>query len=218
MCPLKSSSVPCTTHVHTHRATKAPAHALSTTCRWGHQQQGQLLKQMRCWSLGALVRRETWRILHIRQRPEAASWTMLLHDISNTGAKIHSQKAFSTPPSAYLCRSWVPRGKSALFYYFRFFSFSQASLRDSVSKVSDYDEGYWYSLYHLQLPNVTTQNFSQVPFSLLQSMINTWCFQRIPSLHLLFCFHIFLLVYFVVFLKLLCYLGTKKKFRFMEVF
>lgn len=123
MC-VPSSSVPCTTHPHTRTAPKAPAHALSTICRWGHKEQGQLLDPRKCWSLSALVIRETCRVLHIRFRAEAASWTMLLHEISNTGAKIHSQKASSTLPSAYSCRSWVPRGKSTLFDRKRVFSHS----------------------------------------------------------------------------------------------
>lgn len=46
---------------------------------------------------------------------------MLLYDISNTGTKIHSQKA-STPPSAYSCRNWVPRGKTLYFTGKEFFS------------------------------------------------------------------------------------------------
>lgn len=53
---------------------------------------------------------------------EAASWTVLLHDISNTGAEILSQKASSTPPSTYSNTSWVPRVKSTIFCRKRVFS------------------------------------------------------------------------------------------------
>lgn len=135
--------------------TEAPVQALSTMFGWGHKQQGQLLKQLKCSFVGALVD----RVLHMRFSSWAASWTMLLHDISDTGDKMQSQKASSTPPPDYSCRSWVPRGKRTLLTRRQFFFLSQASLTDSVSKVSEYDEDYWHSLYYLQLQNVTTQYF-----------------------------------------------------------
>ena len=54
-------------------------------------------------------------VLHVRFSSWAASWAMLLPDISNAGARIQSQKASSTLPSAYSCRSWEPRGKRTRF-------------------------------------------------------------------------------------------------------
>lgn len=100
------SSVPCTC-----TGTEASVQALSTAFGWGHKLQGQLLKQLKCSFLGALMD----RVLHMKFRPWAAHWTTLLHGISNTGAKTQSQKASSTPPSDYSCKCWVPRGKRTLF-------------------------------------------------------------------------------------------------------
>lgn len=205
MC-VPSSCDPCTTHMHTPTATKAPARALSIICRWGHQQQGQLLNQMKCWSPGALMRRETCRALCIRSKLPVGPCCSMIS--ATQELKYFHKRHLLLHHQPIQTQAEYQEWKALILQEKSFFSFSQASLRDSVSKVSEYDEGYWYSLYHLQLPNVTIQNFSHVPLSLLQSRINTWCFQRIPSLHLLFCFHIFLLVYLVAFLKLLCYLGT----------
>lgn len=115
LCPLHHS------HAHTHRATKAPAHALSTICRWGHSQHGQLLNQkyvLKCLFGCPGEKGDLQNSAH-----QMDAWTCHLdQDISNTGAKILSQKASSTPPSAYSCRSWVPRGKSTQFYRKRVFS------------------------------------------------------------------------------------------------
>lgn len=146
LCPLHHS------HANTHGQPQrhqlmlwAPSAGEGTS-----NSKGQLLDQMKCWSLGALVRRESCRVLHIRFKPEAASWTMLLHYISNTWAKIHSQKASSTPPSAYLRRSWVPRGKSTLTGKEFFLIFSSITQRQCF--------WVWWRLLVLTVPFAITKS------------------------------------------------------------
>lgn len=189
---VPSSSVPCTSHMDTHRQPQRHQFMLwAPSAGEGTSSRGSCKTR---WSAGlsALVRMETSRVLHIRSRPEAASWIMLLHGISNTGAKIHSQMASSTPPSAHSYRSWVPRGKSTLFYRKRAFSHflkhhSETVFLRFLSLMKVIDTHCTICNYQMSLFRI----FPMVPFPCCSVWLTHGVFREYPAYTYCFAFRFF---------------------------
>lgn len=108
------SQAPVLSAACTHTATEAAGEApIADFLQWRAQTTGgQLLGQLKCQSVYTLMKK---RVLHARVSQQAASWTVLLHDISNTGAKMQSQVVLPALLSTSSCRSCVPRGKWMVF-------------------------------------------------------------------------------------------------------